>query len=296
MKKLTFGLFALMIPAFAADISALHRQVLYTQVRVRTDKAGGSGTVVWSQKAGDFYSTYVLTCHHVIDSALMVTTEWDSLLQRDRKQEKRSPVMVEFFNWAGVPHGKPPLTIGSLADIVAYNAKHDMALLHLKLAQPPIVAQSLSPGRIKEVVIGTSAVAVGCALLHDPILTTGIVTHQGDIIDYADYWMSNAQIIFGNSGGGMFVQLADNYFFVGIPSRVAVTGWSNAVTHLGYFSPINRIYDFYREQVFDFLTPGSLRTEAQCAADRDAKRKLEDRKQLSLPLPTQAKLEKEPEL
>lgn len=291
-KKLCGLALALAWPLLSAD---LHKEVLHTQVRVRSEKTGGSGTVVWSEQSAGFYSTYVVSCHHVIADSLKIAVEWDPMLQRDRKQEKRSPVIVEFFNWAAVPHGKPPLTMGSLADIVAYDARHDMALLHLKLAQRPAVARSLPPARVKEVVIGTPAVAVGCALLHDPILTTGIITHQGDIIDYADYWMSNAQIIFGNSGGGMFVGMPDGYYFVGIPSRVAVAGWGGVVTHMGYFSPISRIYDFFREQVFDFLTPGSAKTEAQCEAARKAKKDLEERKQLSLPVPTQPKADQEAE-
>lgn len=282
--KLRFFLVFFGCLTWAAD--NLHQQVLYTQVRVRAEKAGGSGTVVYSERAGDYYSTYILTCHHVIDSAIRVESKWDPLVGRDRKQEMRQPVFVEFFRYDAVPHGKPPLTSGATAEIVAYNARHDMALLHVQLAQRPVVAPLLPPGAVKSIVIGSPVVAVGCALLHDPILTTGIVTHQGDVMDYADYWMSNAQIIFGNSGGGMFARLGEEYSFIGIPSRVDVAGWSGPITHLGYFSPISRVYQFFEDQVYGFMVPGAKVTEAQCEAARKVRREADEKKALYMTVGT----------
>ena len=157
--------------------------VLQSQVRVRTPDSGGSGTVIYSKKTDDgFFSTYAITCWHVVDSAVTLEEKWDSLLQRDRKQEMKQPVSVEFFRWDAVPHGRSPLTSGTLADVVAYDQSHDMALLHLRLATQPMVAKMLPPDRITSVTVLSPVVAVGCALGHDPIMTTGTVTHLGDII------------------------------------------------------------------------------------------------------------------
>jgi hypothetical protein len=119
---------------------------------------------------------------------------------------------------------------------------------------------------------------VGCALLHDPVLTTGIVTHFGDEIDGKLYWMSNAQIIFGNSGGAMFVTNNDRYEFIGLPSRIAIAGWSTPITHLGYFSPISRVHEFFTEQGFQFLSPGNMMTEKECEKERAKIKAQEDRK------------------
>jgi S1-C subfamily serine protease len=195
----------LVVGAGFGGVAKLHEQVLHSQVRVRTQSAGGSGTVIYSKQGeGGYYSTYIITCHHVIDSAVAIEDDWDSLLKKQRKVEKIQPVTVEFFNWEGVPHGKSPLTSGATADIVAYSQKHDMALIHLSLKDPPPTARLLPKERIENVVIGEPTWAIGCALGHDPILTRGIVTHQGDIVGEVDFWMSSAQIIFGNSGGAMF--------------------------------------------------------------------------------------------
>jgi len=262
------------------DLQQLHAQVLYTQVRVRTDKAGGSGTVVYSKAAGDEYSTYVITCHHVISEAVTIKKEWDSKIGRERKKEYRQLVKVEFFDFGNAPHGHRPVTHSCDADIVAYDAAHDVALLRLRtIRAAQAVATLMTLGNEKVLRIGSPVVAVGCAMLHDPILTQGIITHMGDEIDYKRYWMSNAQIIFGNSGGAMFAQISkdehDEFEFIGIPSRIDIAGWASPITHLGYFSPISRVCEFFEEQVYDFLIPGNGKTESECAKERETQKKKE---------------------
>jgi len=276
--KLLRTLLTLLVFA-AGAFAGLHDEVLHTQVRVRTEKAGGSGTVIWAEKGADgFYSVYALTCHHVIADALKVVEEWDPLLGKDHKVEHRRPVLVQSFKWQAVPHGKSPLTSGAEASIVAYDVKHDMALLHMRVFERPSVAEMLPLGRREEIEIGAPTVAAGCALGHTTVLTQGIITGMGDNIDYKDYILSTAQIIFGNSGGGLYLKASDGYFFIGVPSRVALAGFSDAITHMGYSSPIWRVYEFLEEQVYDFLIPGSPKTEAECASARDAKRALEEQK------------------
>ena len=113
------------------DVEILHKQVLYPVVRVRTKKAGGSGTVIFSgQNAEGEYETYVLTNHHVIEDAIEVKKQWDSMLGREIKKEFRSLVQVEIFKykyWSRMVGG----TVID-AEIVAYDAPQDLALLKLR--------------------------------------------------------------------------------------------------------------------------------------------------------------------
>lgn len=277
------------------DIAMIHEQVLYNQVRVKTAKAGGSGTVIYSRPApydSARYHTYGLTCYHVISEAITVKTEWDPRVGRERKREFRQLVGVEFFDWSNIPHGHRPLTYSTDAEIVAYDKDHDMALLLLRtVKQAPGIATLLPPGRETELRIGSAVIAVGCALLHDPILTQGIITHMGDEIDYKLYWMSNASIVFGNSGGAIFTpaMLENNltYAFVGIPSRIDIAGWGTPITHLGYFSPITRVYDFLNDQLYHFLIPGHGHTETDCEEER-RKRKEQEERRLLMEMPRES--------
>jgi len=261
------------------ELEKLHQEVLYTQVRVKVAGVGGSGTIIYSAEGKRGYSTYAITCHHVIEKALTVKKEYDPRVGMDRKKEYRQVVNVEFFEYDAVPHGRRPVSNSVDAEIVAYDKTHDMALLKLRMVTPaPHIAKLLPEDDIEKVWIGDKTYAVGCALLHDPILTEGMITHMGDEIDYNDYWMSSAQIIFGNSGGAMFRPNEEGYFFIGIPSRIDVAGWSDPITHLGYFSPIGRVYKFIKDEHFEFIVDSEF-TEAQCEKIReDIKKKAERRR------------------
>ena len=264
----------------AQDIDTLHKEVLHSQVRVRTGQSGGSGTIIYSKKNKEGnYNTYVLTCHHVIASAIQVKTEWDPKLGREVKKEYRQLVTVEFFDFENKSHGEVPVTYTTQGEIIAYDLPHDMALLKLRTVKvAPAVARLLPKDLIKSIRIGSPTVAVGAALLHDPIITSGIVSHMGDEIDYKTYWMSTAQIIFGNSGGAMFYPSDGKYYFIGVPSRIDISGFSDAITHLGYFSPIGRVYEFFDEQLHHFLIPQHKHSEEDCMKELKARKERETKR------------------
>jgi len=237
----------------SVDLKQVHEKVLKTQVRIVAAKADGSGTIIYSKRnSKNDYSSYALSCHHVISDAINVKKEWDSKLGREIKKEFRQVVKIEFFDYDNVEHGRRPINYSVDADIVAYDQPHDMALLKLRTVKAaPNIAELCTLDRFKKILIGDRVWACGCQLLHDPILTNGRITHMGDEIDYKDYMMSSASIIFGSSGGAIFLE--DGFVFIGIPSRIDIAGWSSPVSHLGYFSPISRIYQFLNEQTFNFI-------------------------------------------
>lgn len=255
---------------------ALLEQVLYPCVRVTTGKAGGSGTLIYSKPVADgdaTHETYVLTCHHVVEDAITVSEVWDPLLKRNVDKERRSTVRAEFFNYRAGGRAGRTETID--ADIQTWGQRNDIAILKLRMDEPAKhVARLFPKERTKEITLFDRVRAVGCALLHPPIVTEGIITSMSDEIDDLSYWMSSAQIIFGNSGGAIFHENERGHEFIGIPSRVAVYGWGSAVTHLGYFSDIERIYRWLDEECYQFLYDPAF-TSKQCAEMREAKRKRE---------------------
>lgn len=247
-----------------------HEQILYPCVRVQTGEHGGSGTVVYSQKHGPEWHTYVLTCHHVVEKALVVKEKWDAFLGRMRKVEERDIVRVEFFHYE---HGSRAIgTHGVEADVIMHDADHDVALLRLRQTSEgvPHVATLFPYEQTKEISLLDPCYAVGCALLHAPIVTAGYLTSMSDHIDGKSYWMSNAQIIFGNSGGAVFHGARNE--FIGIPSRVAVVGWGSAVTHMGYFSDIERIYQLFDTWCYNFIYNKDMSFE-DCKKTRELKRR-----------------------
>jgi len=258
-----------------------HEQMFYPTVRVRTKKAGGSGTVVYSKEhKGEVY-TYVITNHHVISDSVKIEKKWDSVLKRKIDKEKLDTVYVEFFRYNNYSH-----TVGSFAveaDIVAYaevEGGQDWALLRVREKENTAdwVANMFPLDDIDNVHIFDQSYAVGASLGHPPVASEGMITYMDDEIDSYKYWMSSAPTIFGNSGGAVY-RWSDNrkrYEYIGIPSRISIQpmGFSaDAITHMGYFIPIERVYKLLEENNYQFIYDEKFSIE-KCEKLREGKLKV----------------------
>ena len=243
------------------EIIQKHEQMFYPTVRVRTKRAGGSGTVVYSEKHKDEVYTYVITNHHVVSDSVKVEKKWDSVLKRKVDKEILDTVFVEFFRYNNYSH-----TVGSFAveaDIVAYSeveGGQDWALLRVRDREnlADYVANLFPLNDIDNVHIFDEVYAVGASLGHPPVASDGHISYMDDEIDHYKYWMSSAPTIFGNSGGAVYRWNGDNkqYEYIGIPSRISIQpmGFSaDAITHMGYFIPIDRIYNLLEENDYQFI-------------------------------------------
>lgn len=240
-------------PWWTAKQEKIHRQCIYPSVRVSYIGSGGSGTIIYSEArdAQGKYDTFILTNHHVVDSAITIVTEWNSMLGREVKTEKRKTVKVEIFRYEDLS-----IVVGREsfdADIVAHSKDHDLALLKLKTKrQIDVVAtMDLKENAHKRVQTGQVR-TVGCSLLEPPITTVGEISNMNKEIDGKSFWMTTAPIVFGNSGGAAFAKRGDDWVFIGVPSRVAVAGFS-VITHMAYFIPMPRIYEWFESEHLDFL-------------------------------------------
>ena len=238
-----------------------HEQMFYPTVRVRTKKAGGSGTVVYSKKYKDEVYTYVITNHHVVADSIHIAKKWNPILKKKSDTEILDTVFVEFFKYNNYSH-----TVGSFAveaDIVAYSeveGGQDWALLRVRDKEniADNVANLFPSHDLDNVHIFDKVFAVGASLGHPPIASAGHISYMDDEIDHYKYWMSTAQTIFGNSGGACYrwSPARKKYEYIGIPSRISVQpmGFSaDAITHMGYFIPIDRVYKLLKENDYHFI-------------------------------------------
>lgn len=255
------------------DVLRRHRSILYPSVRVRARRAVGSGTVIYSrpddpERRPDEYETLVLTNHHVVEDLIEVKEDWDSGLQRKRYREFRSPAYVEFFEFKR--YSRVVSTNGKEARIVAWDAKLDLALLRLEsVAAAPYVARLCPAETFERGVYALERVfTVGAALGEDPVVTEGRVAQFDRKIDAEPYLLTTAPSIFGNSGGAVYLAATEE--LIGVPARVAVTGFGSAVTHLSYSIPITTVYRFLDDKDFQYVyDPGY--TSRQCAETRERK-------------------------
>jgi len=264
------------------DIEQMHRQILWPTVRIAAEKAWGSGTLVGSVKdAEGKYHSYIITCHHVVSENIALKTKFDQRVGFDIKKLVTSPVEVQFFNYENLSICKG--SAGSCkADIVCFDEDADIALLELqKTTQVGPVAKIFPKGSEGEIHVFDRVFACGAAMAHEPITTEGMINFLNEEMEEGiEYWMSNAQIIFGNSGGAMFRYSPDRkqFEFIGIPARIAVnaSGFSaDAITHMGYFVPVTRVYKLIDKHFYSFIYD-EAETYESCKAKRDEyKKKME---------------------
>jgi len=76
-------------------------------------------------------------------------------------------------------------------------------------------------------------------------------------------------VLVHNSGGAVFEK--ESMQFVGVPSRITVSLFGQAITHMGYFIPVDRVYKFLDEQMFEFIYDPT-QTPSACAKRREEKR------------------------
>lgn len=255
-----------------------HEKVLYPVVRCRTDKAGGSGTIIYSKENPDKlgeYLTFVLTNHHVIEDAIQIKVEFDSMIKREVKKEFTQKVKVDIFDYVNMSEMNSANTHS--ADIVAYDKSHDIALLKLDTPKNmTYVANLLPKEKVSNIKLFAPIYSCGASLLHDPFANKGEITYLNEDINNKCFWMSNSNMIFGNSGGAVFLEESGE--FIGIPARVTSTqlGFGfDIITWMGFFIPISRIYDFFAEQELHFIYDNNI-TYKECLE----KRKIHQKKSL----------------
>ena len=245
------------------NLQELHEKVLYPVVRVRTHKAGGSGTVIYSNpnKQGK-YESFVMTCAHVIDDAVEVKKEWDSFLKRKIEKEFTEQVQVEIFDYVDI--SKVNSSNALRADIIAYDKVVDIAILKLDSPKPcPYIAKLIDKDKADSIKLFTDAYASGCSLGHDPICNQGQITYLNEKIENKQYLMSNCSSIFGNSGGALF--LANTGEQIGITARISAIqlGFGvDIITWMGFSIAPQEIYKFIDDQELKFLYDPSDTFEA----------------------------------
>ena len=234
--------------------------------RVTTQKALGSCTIIYSKNK----ETLALTNYHVIENCIQNKDVWDNILQKDIKKQFTKSVEVLY----------PDLDTDRVegystvkADIIIHDKEQDMALLRFRNEKDDYPFVKLyDRKKVKKVPILSELACIGAALGHEPITTFGYLNGVDNEIDNYEYWLSSAPSIFGNSGGGIFVHTENDWFFLGIPSRISVTGgWGGqAVTHMGFFIPLFRIYDWLEENCYQYIYD-DIMTKEQCDDLREGK-------------------------
>jgi S1-C subfamily serine protease len=230
-----------------------HKEMLYPTVLVTVGNEGGSGTVIYSEKRENDIVSLILTNHHVIRSYVSVEKEWNPIKEKKIEVERRRPVRIDLFEYNN--HSDSIGTVGRRALIVAYDEKRDLALLRItdKERKMPYVARLYPEDRDRGPWIFNEVYAVGAGLGKPPFPTRGMLAGFGKDRNGLSLWLATAPIIFGNSGGALFVySQRGKYELIGVPSSLSVYGWT-VVPHMGWARPITEIRHFLRKNNFGYI-------------------------------------------
>ena len=258
------------------NLQEKHEKLLYPVVRIfSVDKHGktgaGSGTLVYSEPDPDDenkYLTFVLTNHHVIDPLIDIKASWDSVLKKERKKELFTKAKVEVFEY--VDQSTVDSSNRFSADIVAYSVTHDLAIL--KMITPrkfDFVAPLLPEEKIKDLRLFMGAAVSGCSMAHEPFVNFGELVFLDEDIENKKYFMCNAGMYFGNSGGALF--LSETGELIGVPSRltgIQLGFGMDMVVFMGFCAHTSRLYEFVRGQHMEFLIDPE-KTWADAKKDRE---------------------------
>ena len=246
-----------------------HVEMLYPTVLVRVGNGAGSGTVIYSELNEEKeYRSFVLTNWHVIKGNVILKNEWNPEKKERIDTETRRPVNVDLWEYNN--YSTSVGTIGRIAKIVAYDKGRDLALLQIEDTerQMPYVA-TLYPEEVDEGPwIFQTVYAVGSGMGKPPFPTTGLLAGYSRDQDGRALYLASAPIIFGNSGGSLYVYSSrDTYELIGVPSMVSAYGWGNVITHMAWSRPISEIRVFLRDNKYGFI----LGDEPEIAEEEEEK-------------------------
>lgn len=251
-------------PQPSPGIVQMHHEMIYPAVQVQARKGKGSGTVIYSKKTNGHYETFVLTNFHVISGAIEEVEEYDYEKREEVKRIRLEPVQILFPLYNDL--SKYVGTQGRIADIVAYDARSDLALVLLRDEESRADHVATLMPEDSRLDMGETVWAVGGGLGKPPFISTGILGYMHERIDGYEYHLSTAPIIFGNSGGALYRKSDEGYELIGVPSRVSAVGFGNAVTHMAWSIKIETIREFLRRKDYGYIL-GDERTEEDTTSE-----------------------------
>ena len=252
-------------PILAADpIEAPVKKItemLYPTVMVDLGGGVGSGTVIFSNKRPhkswkeEGVWTLVITNHHVINSAISISEEFDPKKGKSMKMETRRPVHVRLWDYND--YSTAVGTTGRVARIVAWDKHRDLALLRLNDKERVIKnVAHLWPEKVGGPYLFQTVWAIGSGMSNPPYPTQGLLSGiSGKDQAGRSLYLSSSPIIFGNSGGSLWAhsKKRERYELIGIPSAAGAYGWGTIVSHIAWSRPISEIRAFLRANDFGFI-------------------------------------------
>jgi len=127
------------------------------------------------------------------------------------------------------------------AKVVKTSLDYDLALVRIEVEHKYVARRVLAKLDVFDRVY-----KVGGGLGNSPFPTEGIVSSTADMV-----FQASSPIIFGDSGGGIFIKIGRNYYLVGIVISVAVARlgvFPNVIPHMANCYDAFALEDFFKAE------------------------------------------------
>ena len=201
---------------------ALHKLVLYTSVQIESKDSIGGGTIVNVERNSGKFTGYVITAHHVIRKSI---------------EGKETPIKVKLYGVNGFCETCE-------AELLCFEKNKDLALIKISTEHEINRARMSAKESVESIKVFSKIYTLGCPLGHDPLPTPGHVSSINKKISNQVYWMMSAPTVFGNSGGGVFLE--ESCELIGVTNMVCTFDniISTPVYHMSIFLPIKDVYEW----------------------------------------------------
>lgn len=190
----------------------------------------GSGTIIRSNSTG----TYIITAYHVVD----ILEQDPAWVPKDQRRPGIKPkISIEIFGIENNSINKHS------AELLFFDKDRDLAVLKVKDWFSPHVVDLMGKEKAKKLHVLDEVYAVGCPLGVTPRVSNGelTATHHAQ----AGYLEANCQIIWGNSGGGLY----QDGKLIGVTVMVGIARYQ-AVESLGIHVHILAVHNFLETNGF----------------------------------------------
>lgn len=211
--------------------------------------ACGSGVIFKSEKSGDQYDNYVLTCNHVLAAKRVNFHGFFGLMVDPKSYLVRKANYKDWSTFVGFTDFE--------SDVVYRNKDADIAVLHfVSTEEMPTSVLDMDP----KLYIGNDVFRVGCGLSEVMKVDYGKITavHHDSLAGLKGVFRTSIPTIMGDSGGPTFHKTEDGYKCFGIAqairggkteSYVPLSRGQLAVPvpyfvfHISFVLPVNKVPD-----------------------------------------------------
>lgn len=127
-----------------------------------------------------------------------------------------------------------------VGEVTKISEEHDLAFVVVPNYEHKYVAKRGEP---RELLVFEKTYKLGAALGHDyPLATEGIVSEVADYV-----FITSSPVVFGDSGGGIFMEEDGEYFLVGITVQISNAMGMFPVFHMGIALDMFALEEFLNE-------------------------------------------------